>query len=249
MQPVALKQVSSYTIPPKAGYAIEVAQGQVLRVTDLEGKQVVDMAVFSSENVREKLSTSYSRTRYIPKPGEDYAPRDRLQEGDWLMSTLCRPLMTFVRETSGHPGVHDACNRMCNRFMYEVFGVGPRDGCHEIIAGVIEPYGLRAEDVPDTLDLFMHYPHDCEKGHFEIREPFTEPGDYVEFRAEMDVLVALSNCPEDVITMCNAKHCTPVQVDLFADPGVIRTPVLAPEEWLAEVLRERAASVGPADGA
>ena len=65
-------------MPPKTGLAVEVAQGQKLRVIDLEGQQVVDMAVFNRENLREKLSTSYSRTRYTPEPGQDYVPRDKL---------------------------------------------------------------------------------------------------------------------------------------------------------------------------
>lgn len=245
---MALGLVSSQVVAPKTGLAVEMAHGQVLRVTDLEGRQVVDTAVFNLHNPREKLSTSYSRTRYLAKPGEAYAPRDHLEEGDWLLSTLCRPLMTILRESSAVKGVHDACNRMCNRFMYEVFGVGPRDGCHEIIAGVIAPYGLRPEDVPDTLDLFMHYPHNCDKGHFEILEPRSEPGDFIEFRAEMDCLVAMSNCPEDVITMCNAKHCTPVEVDVFEDSDAVRGPVLSPAEWLAAIVRQRdeqaAGSVG-----
>jgi uncharacterized protein len=108
-------------IPPGDGLAVGVNQGQYLRVIDLEGKQVVDMAVFNLDNLREKLSTSNSRNRYIPKPGRQYAPRDHLEKGDWLMSTLCRPMMTIVGETPVPKGVHDACNRMCDRFLYEVF--------------------------------------------------------------------------------------------------------------------------------
>ncbi|HEX3176690.1 MAG TPA: DUF1989 domain-containing protein, partial [Methylomirabilota bacterium] len=89
----------SHVIPPKQGWALVVSAGQHLRVIDLEGKQVVDMALFNLANPREKLSTSNSRTRYIPRPGAEYVPRDKLVEGDTLMSTLCRPMMTFVKET------------------------------------------------------------------------------------------------------------------------------------------------------
>jgi uncharacterized protein len=49
-------------IPPKLGYGLAIKRGQHLRVTDLEGKQVVDMALFNEANPREKLSTSNSRT-------------------------------------------------------------------------------------------------------------------------------------------------------------------------------------------
>ena len=64
--------VFEQVIPPKRGLAVTVRRGQRLRVTDLEGKQVVDMAVFNAANPREKLSTSYSRTRYPMKVEADY---------------------------------------------------------------------------------------------------------------------------------------------------------------------------------
>ena len=82
--------------PGKRGLAVELEPGEHLRVVDLEGQQVVDMALFNLDNLREKLSTSYSRTRYAPKHVGDYIPRDRIHVGDTLMSTLCRPMMTFI---------------------------------------------------------------------------------------------------------------------------------------------------------
>jgi uncharacterized protein YcgI (DUF1989 family) len=210
-------QVShEHVMAPKTGYALKLDSGQHLRVTDVEGKQVVDMAVFNAANHGEKLSTSNSRTRYIPAPGEHYVPRDRLTVGDTLMSTLCRPMMTIVEETPEPKGVHDVHNRMCNRFLFEAYGVGPRDGCHEIIADVLAPYGIRPEDVPDTMDLFMNYHHDCARGRWVIEEPVSRPGDYIEFRAEVDCLIGLSNCPEDVLTDCNARNCTPMKVEVLA---------------------------------
>src|SRR5665213_3680450 len=87
-------------MPPKSGKAVELKKGQRIRITDIEGKQVCDVAVFNMENLREKLSTSYSRTRYPMMHKGDYIPRDHLTEGDTLMSTLCRPMMTIVKETA-----------------------------------------------------------------------------------------------------------------------------------------------------
>ena len=71
-----MKRIVEHVIPPKRGHGLVVTRGQHLRIIDLEGKQVVDMALFNAENLREKLSTSNSRTRYIPKPGAEYVPRD-----------------------------------------------------------------------------------------------------------------------------------------------------------------------------
>lgn len=216
-----MKAIFEQVIPPKNGLAVEVKTGQHLRVTDLEGKQVVDMALFNLANLREKLSTSYSRTRYVPAPGQPYIPRDHLTVGDTLMSTICRPMMKIIEETPEPKGIHDTHNRMCNRFLYETFGYGPRDGCHEIISKAIAPYGLLPEDVPDTMDLFMDYHHNCKERRWHIGEPVSKPGDYIQFEALMDCLVGLSNCPLDVLAPCNGYNCTPVKVSIFE-------PVVAP---------------------
>ncbi len=63
------------------------------------------MALFNLRNLREKLSTSYSRTRYVSNTPGVYVPGDKLLVGDSLMSTLCRPMMTFMTETAAEKGV------------------------------------------------------------------------------------------------------------------------------------------------
>ena len=50
-------------LPPKTGRALIVRQGEVFRITDLEGQQVVDVAIFNANNYRDRLSLSYSTTR------------------------------------------------------------------------------------------------------------------------------------------------------------------------------------------
>jgi len=178
-----------------SGVAVEVSAGSRLRVTDLIGRQVVDMAVFNLHNVREKLSTSYSRARWDPEQPGEFHPRDRLTVGDYLMSTLNREMMLITADSADPQGVHDVHGRMCNRRLYRSLGQQDKDGCHEIIAGAVEPYGLLPEDIPDTMDLFMNYHHDCADGWWVIEEGVTRPGDHIEFDAVMDCLVALSNCP------------------------------------------------------
>lgn len=187
--------VQSLTLGPDSGVAVAVEAGQRLRVTDVRGLQVVDMAVFNRANPREKLSTSYSRSRFDPDTKGKFHPRDKLTTGDYLMSTLNREMMRIVADTPAVKGMHDAHGRMCNRRLFRVLGRGERDGCHEIIAHAMAPHGILAEDIPDTFDLFMNFHHDCAHGHWVIAPGVSKPGDYVEFEAVMDCIVALSNCP------------------------------------------------------
>jgi uncharacterized protein YcgI (DUF1989 family) len=196
--------IQTETLGPSGGCAVRVEPGQRLRVVDVTGRQVVDMAVFNGANPREKLSTSYSRSRFDPKAlqesEEGFHPRDKLMIGDYLMSTINNEMMRITADTARVEGMHDAHGRMCNRRLYQTMGVtgpdgGEKDGCHEIIAAAMAPHGVLPEDIPDTFDLFMNYHHDCEKGWWVIEEGVSDPGDFIEFEAVMDCIVALSNCP------------------------------------------------------
>jgi uncharacterized protein YcgI (DUF1989 family) len=150
-------------------------------------------------------------------------------------------MMTMVKETPTPKGVHGSHHRMCNTFFYEVFGPGPRDGCFELMTAAVAPYGISPQEIPDSVDLFMNYPHNCSVGHFTILEPLSKPGDYVEFRAEMNCLVALSNCPEDTVTACNGGKCTPVLVEKYRDENYEPGPILSPRDFLdRELERMRA---------
>jgi uncharacterized protein YcgI (DUF1989 family) len=61
----------------------------------------------------------------------------------------------------------------------------------------------------------MNYQHNCKWKRWEISEPVSRPGDYIELRAELDCLVGLSNCPEDRISDCNARNCTPMKIAIL----------------------------------
>jgi len=218
-------------LPPKTGRAFVVRRGETLRITDLEGQQVVDVAIFNAANYRDRLSLSYSTTRYAmqysarraARPAPDTPiSKDFVTEGDTLMSTIYTPLMTITKETPEPKGVHKVNQRMCNRRFYESFGLTGIDGCHEIISGVVAPYGIRPEDIPDTIDFFMNYHHDCASHSWVAEQPVSRAGDYVELLAETDCLVAISNCPEDHVSLINGGRCTPMRLQVFR-PDEART--------------------------
>ncbi len=103
-----MNPIHSKSLGPSGGCAVVDAAGQSLRVTDVTGRQVVDMAVFNAANPREKLSTSYSRSRFDPLAPGDFHPRDKLMAGDYLMSTINNEMMRITADTPGVQGMHDA---------------------------------------------------------------------------------------------------------------------------------------------
>ena len=51
-------------------------------------------------------------------------------------------------------------------------------------------------------------------GSLKLAEPLSKAGDYIDLRAEMDSVVAISNCPQDR-NPCNAFNPTPLQIVVF----------------------------------
>ena len=125
-------------------------------------------------------------------------------------------MLTIVEDTTEPKGIHDTHIRMCNEYLYQIHGLGPGyKGCFEIVSEVIAPYGIAPEDIPDPFNIFLNLQYDCDEKKWLTREPVTKPGDYIEFRADMDCLAAISKCPEDKLGPSNAYHCTPIQVQVF----------------------------------
>ena len=195
------------TLALGSGIAVLVDAGRRLRVTDVNGLQVVDMAVFNADNTREKLSCSYSRSAAGVIIDGAFHPRDHLLVGDHLISTINNPMMRITADTPEIKGMYDVHGRMCNRVLYQRLGQGDKDGCHEIISAAVAPHGLLPEDIPDTMDLFMNYHHDCANRCWVLEDGVSRSGDYIEFEAEMNCLAALSNCP--------FYQCGPVKVEIF----------------------------------
>lgn len=184
-------------IPPKSGRAIRLRQGEVLRVTDREGRQVADLVAYDATSPDEHLSQGFTR-----------ANNDRvtLGVGDQLYSNLNAPLLTIVEDTVG---VHDILFPPCSRFLYErVFGVKGKTGCREHLSSALEPYGIDFDRVTDPFNAFMNAGVD-DRGSLQIFEPHSGPGDHVDLRAERDLIVAVSACAADV-NACNGGVCTSI---------------------------------------
>ncbi|MFN8232982.1 MAG: urea carboxylase-associated family protein [Actinomycetota bacterium] len=191
--------VDELILPPATPWAGELKAGQTLRVTDLEGRQVGDLIAFALEDLSEKFWISNT----IRLNGTIY-----LSTGNVLYSELSRPMLTIVKDTVG-PGGHDLLAGSCNAEIDLVrYGVPDHRGCVENFVSVLEPHGIRREQVPMSLNVFMRCPVQTD-GHWEIATPRSEAGDHIEFRAEMDLLVALSNCPQD-LNPCNDGSLKPL---------------------------------------
>ena len=210
-------------IPAKSAKAFIVKKGQILRITDIEGKQVGDLVLFNEHDHTEKLSTGYTLMSIRvsePRRHQVWLGCRGITTGHQLISTIWNPMMTILADTPVPGGVHDLLLRMCSSWNYEQSGAGPRDGCLELLARVLGSFKIAKGNIPDAMNVFMNVYYDPQKGMFFIDEPVSRPGDYIELRAEMDCLAALSTCPDDVNSLCNGTpphRAKPLRVQILVD--------------------------------
>jgi len=98
----------SFRIPAKTGYALKVNKGSLLRITDLEGQQVIDFVAYDAHDANHRLD---------PGVTMDVLRTYRIKPGQFVYSNQYQPLLKIVRDTVG---VHDFFNSACRPEMYEV---------------------------------------------------------------------------------------------------------------------------------
>ena len=173
-------------VPKGEGRAFEVNRGQFMRIIAVEGKQVGDLTLLSARDYREKLNIPVTCSRN----GRSLFRAEVLYSGPPHFNAM----LTVVEDKHGLHWLHGRCTS----FMYKTrLGIENHRNCHDNIVEALQPYGIEPHEVPfDTFNVFMIADIDS-NGYYTFRPPLVEKGGFVEFRAEMDLLVALSACPEE----------------------------------------------------
>jgi uncharacterized protein YcgI (DUF1989 family) len=180
-------------IPRGEGTAFSVRQGQLVRITQTApGGQVVDLTVLNAQNHHERLWGSKTAWEHGV----------HLTTGAVLLSTgpWERPLMTITADTlSREPTAkgtlfHDVMAGCCSSKSHvRRYGSDPAvPGCFETIAGALARFGVPPDFVQDVFNPFMRT--GVLDNHLFHEPSDATEGDYVELRADMDVLVAMSCC-------------------------------------------------------
>src|SRR5216117_438953 len=87
----------------------------------------------------------------------------------------------------------------CDPHRYGLLGVeGYHDNCRDNLHAALAALGVTIPATPPSLNLFMNIPWTAE-GRLAWGEPVSTPGSSVVFRAEMDLVIAFSACPQDIL--------------------------------------------------
>ena len=186
-------------IPARKGKAAFVEAGQSVKVINTHGQQVVDTWAFRRDELTEFMSMEHSRTaigRTMPLLNQSMVTNRR------------RPILTLVEDTSG--GIHDTLLAACDRYRYQLLGCPEyHDNCTDNLAAALADLGLEPPETPSPWNLFMNIPVGADNS-LDFKPPVSGPGDYVTLRAEMDLVIAFSACPQDMVPI-NGVDCVPTE--------------------------------------
>lgn len=188
-------------VPARAPWLHHIAAGQTLRIVDLEGNQAVDFLLYATADDAER----YSAQDTVAAQGNLF-----LRQGTVLRSNEGRPMMTITATAVDyHDTIGGACSCESNTLRYG-HHTKAEHACVEnfLEANLREGRGKR--DIVSNINFFMNVPVE-EDGSLGIVDGISAPGLTVDLRAEMDVIVVVSNCPQ-INNPCNGFNPTPVRM-------------------------------------
>jgi len=188
-------------VAARAPWSAVVAAGDVLTIVDVGGNQSADCLVFDAHDTTER----YSVPDTLAWQGNAY-----VRLGTVLRSGLGNPLMTVVgNEVERQDTIGGACGKESNTLRYG-HHTASQHGCRENFLAEAAKHGLGARDLVSNLNWFMNVPVEAD-GSLGIVDGISGPGKRVAVRAEVDVLVIVSNCPQ-VNNPCNGFDPTPLRM-------------------------------------
>ncbi len=184
--------VETVMVPRCEGRAVEVPAGHWLRIIAVDGPQVADTAFLALDNPRE----GYHAGQTVALNMLAGTGTMRRVTTLWSRPPYERPMLEV---TDDPVGVHFAWNGgRCSRGVYSV-----RDGiasghrtCQDNLEEAVRPWGVAPDLIPDVFNVFMFTDVEDER-RLVFRESPAAEGDYIELRACIDVLAAVSACPSE----------------------------------------------------
>jgi hypothetical protein len=192
-----MKTIVEAHVPHNTGWSAEMKKGQIIRIT---ATTTVDFVCFRLQNLRERFDQArtkvYNMTLFVTV-------------GHKLMGRNNQHMMTILAD-GFKEGTHDLQKGMCSGYRFQLakqegrlgeyyprqISEIPDHGCYENLSKALASYGIIPEDIPSPLNLNQHMKIDGVTGKMEHTQVRPQPGNYMDMRSEMDLLVAFSACPD-----------------------------------------------------
>ncbi len=213
-------------VPPREGGCITVPAGAFFRIASVEGPQVGDLNLWNAHDLTERFYSGKTRALH----GTHLDTGDRL----WSGFPQLRPMATIIEDTldwygfdAYGAGVHDVIGTRCDPYTGRLLsGNDYHHCCHSNLTRALATHsGLPLHEaetlVHDVMNVFMCTGFTRDTGQYFMKASPVRPGDYIEFFAEIDLLVGLSACPGGD---CSNTHSSddaagyPLDIEVW-DPG------------------------------
>lgn len=214
------------TAAPRDAACIDVPAGAFVRVVSVDGPQVGDLNMWNQHDLTERFYSGKTRALH----GTHLSTGDRM----WSSFPNMRPMATIVGDTLDWYGfdefggsVHDVIGTRCDPYTGRLLsGDDYHHCCHSNLTRALAHHrDLPLQEaemlVHDVLNVFMCTGFTRDTGQYFMKASPVRPGDYLEFYAEIDLIVGLSACPGGD---CSSEHssdtaaCYPLLIEVF-DPG------------------------------
>jgi uncharacterized protein YcgI (DUF1989 family) len=179
--------------PPKTGWGFRVEAGQAFRIVTVSEPQITDVCILNADDPREH----YAAGTQLAIEGSWVTRKTRV----WGTAPRSRPLCTCIADTVKQVDVarnvrhHVVYSAHCNPHHWTLYsGQHPRT-CYDNLRSGMALMGFSQRHIHDNLNLFQKSGLDPLTGHFLVEGSETEAGDYVEFFAEVNLVVVMSLCP------------------------------------------------------
>lgn len=173
--------VRSEQVPPGWHTTVRLSRGEALRITDDHGRSSVSLLAWRSEDPCERINCADTvKVQWSAA----------LSKGRMILSDMGRVLLSAIEDTSG---AHDLLvGGSTADSTLSAYGEVTRNTQANFISAAAK-IGLGIRDIPPCVTFFAPVTTDA-AGRFVWHAARKRPGDFVDLRAEMNLIVAVSNC-------------------------------------------------------
>ncbi len=223
------KLVETTAVPPRDARCVRVPAGGFFRIVSTEGPQVGDLNLWSAVDFSEKFYSGKTRALH----GTHGSTGDHL----WSTFPFLRPMATITEDTLDWYGfdadgasVHDVIGTRCDPYTNLLLsGEDYHHCCHSNLTRAFADYsGLPIKEaelyVHDVMNVFMCTGFSMDTHQYFMKASPVRPGDFIEFHADIDLVVGLSACPGGD---CGGEHssdvaqCFPLLIEVYASEAAL----------------------------
>lgn len=192
-------------LPGGAYWHTVIKRGNTLRITDLEGSQGVSLIAYNADSPIERFNTAdTSKIQF----------NLFLKKGMVLYSDMGRVLFSITEDTSGNHDIICGCSNAATNMAK--YGEGDYSNSRNNFLKALGKHGLTRKDLMPNVNLFSRVA--VEPNGDLTYVSGEQPGGFVDLRAEMNVLVVVSNCPH-VMHPDTTYAPKPIQLTVWKSPA------------------------------